>query len=363
MSIRELLPDALARRSRRPPVAPAPRTVVVGAGMSGLVVARSLLDHGLPVAVVDKGRRPGGRLATRASRADPSRTFDHGAQFFTARDPGFVRLVESWQNEGVVAAWEGRLVRVGDDGRREAAKPARRWVGVPGMHSVGAHLAAGLNVTRGRRITALVREGGAWLLEAEEALPLELARPFDRVVLAMPNAQAADLLEGPAPAAAARARDARLAPCWAVLLELEVSVATGFDGAFLPGAPLSWVARDSSKPGRPEGERWVLHAGPGWSADHLEADPEEVTRRLQDAFRSLLDPVEAERLRVGHSRAHRWRYALPVTPLPEPWVDSGTGLFACGDWCGGPRVEGAFRSGAALAGHLLRTLSPEDPAP
>jgi len=32
-------------------------------------------------------------------------------------------------------------------------------------------------------------------------------------------------------------------------------------------------------------------------------------------------------------------------------------LGACGDWCAGPRVEGAFLSGAAMAGAVLRELT------
>lgn len=356
-------------RVRRPPVDPPPRTVVVGAGMSGLVVARTLLDHGLPVQVVDKGRRPGGRLATRRSRSSEERAFDHGAQFFTARDPVFRRYVDSWAEEGVVARWDGRTIRVGEDGGREAARDSERWVGVPGMQSVAAWLAADLEVCAGRRVTALRRTDGGWLLEADDTLPLELARPFHRVVLAMPHAQAAELLEPVAPELGERVRSASVAPCWAVLAELEEAVAAGpdgFDAAFLPGDPLSWVARDSSKPGRPAGERWVLHAGPEWSAEHLEEEPETVATLLLEAFNALVDrhgggtrpEGAAAGLPVRHVQAHRWRYALPTEPLDARYLASEEGLFACGDWCGGPRVEGAFRSGAALAGHLLRTLAP-----
>ena len=58
--------------------------------------------------------------------------------------------------------------------------------------------------------------------------------------------------------------------------------------------------------------------------------------------------------------AHRWRFALPVNPLAEPCLfDPERALAACGDWAGGPRVEGAFLSGCAAAERLieLRTTS------
>ena len=75
--------------------------LIVGAGLSGLVAARRLVDHyGAPVELVDKGRGVGGRLATR--RMDGDR-FDHGAQYFTARDPVF----RIWFKVGSTRDWPG----------------------------------------------------------------------------------------------------------------------------------------------------------------------------------------------------------------------------------------------------------------
>jgi predicted NAD/FAD-dependent oxidoreductase len=39
-------------------------------------------------------------------------------------------------------------------------------------------------------------------------------------------------------------------PCWAVLAGFPSPIETGFDGAFVNEGPLSWVARNGSKPGR-----------------------------------------------------------------------------------------------------------------
>jgi len=39
--------------------------VVVGAGIAGLACARALTAAGYPVRVLDRGRRPGGRMSSR----------------------------------------------------------------------------------------------------------------------------------------------------------------------------------------------------------------------------------------------------------------------------------------------------------
>jgi renalase len=38
--------------------------------------------------------------------------------------------------------------------------------------------------------------------------------------------------------------------------------------------------------------------------------------------------------------------------------DPTMNIGACGDWCGGPRVEGALVSGLALAEQILSTARP-----
>ena len=60
---------------------------------------------------------------------------------------------------------------------------------------------------------------------------------------------------------------------------------------------------------------------------------------------------------TNYSIAHRWRYAIPPDPLAESCLfDAEMQVAACGDWCAGPRVEGAFLSGASAAGRVMGLL-------
>jgi predicted NAD/FAD-binding protein len=98
--VRPRPPDAHARRldvaryaaaTGRPARADPPRVAVIGAGIAGLSCARTLTDHAIDVVVFDKGRSPGGRMATR--RADGFQ-FDHGAVLHGARRGRVAKLVE-----------------------------------------------------------------------------------------------------------------------------------------------------------------------------------------------------------------------------------------------------------------------------
>jgi photolyase PhrII len=334
----------LRQRVSRPRTVFLPRVAVIGAGVAGLACARTLHDHGLPVVVFDKARGPGGRTSTRRAEGGG---FDHGALYFTARDPRFRRVVESWVLDGVVAPWEGRFVRLKAGGERSPdLLQTERFVGVDRMSAVAAHLAAELKLTPSVQVSALHHDGRRFTLIDGAGAAHE---GFDVVLLALPAPQAAPLL-ALSPSLAVRAAEARLDPCQAVMVRLAAPLDLGFDAARVEGSALGYAARDSSKPGRAPGERWVLHGARDWSATHLEDPPELVVKALVGAFSEVAGaevlPVEAN--------AHRWRYALATGPFGEDALwDNTLGLGACGDWCVGPRVEAAYLSGVAMAGRVL----------
>ena len=327
------------------------RVAVVGAGISGLICARRLQDHGFPVTIFEKSRSPSGRAATR--RVEPSLSFDHGAQYFTVRDPVFAQSVEAWVQQGIVAEWTGQIVDIdGPNTHRKTDQPVR-YVGVPGMTAMARDLAAQATVHFETRITAINRSEIDWTLtDSAEGTH----GPFDHIVLSLPAPQTADLIRGHSLEEEVRA--VPMTPCWAVLIAFNERIDLAWDGAFVSHSPLAWVARNSSKPGRDQSvDSWVLHASPSWSAAHLEDDPELVRETLRAEFAQLTGHVLPSPM---HLAAHRWLYsATPLSLDRQALFDDQSGLVICGDWLAGGRVEGAFRSGVAAANRLLRHIGLE----
>jgi hypothetical protein len=285
-------------------------------------------------------------MATRRACMDDGTAlaFDHGAQYFTARSDAFRREVADWQAHGWVAPWSAQLAEWDGQALRAKGDPGpMRFVGTPGMSALTRALSDSLPLTTAQRATALEPQHGHWEVATEDGAILTT----HRVVLALPAPQAAALLPATHPFQAESAA-VSMAPCWAVMLHADVDCA--FDGLFVNAGPLSWIARNHAKPGRPEAPCWVLHGSAEWSRAHVEADPAWVGAALVEA----LTTVVGTRPRVHTMQAHRWRYALADAPLEAGALwDAEASLGVCGDWLAGSRVEGAWTSGVALARQML----------
>lgn len=321
-----------------------PSVAIVGAGIAGLTCARKLRDAGHAVTVFEQGTEPGGRSATRQESCGE---FDPGAQYFTARDPRFKSAITSWLRAGVVAEWRARIVRVTKDKVAESKESAIRYVGYPGMGALAAHLARGFQIGYERRVARLDRVDAGWTLQLEDG---SQTLPFGAVVTAIPAPEATDLLAS-SPVIAPQIASVRMQPCWALMLQFEKPLDARFDAAIVEDEPISWLARESSKPGREAGERWIVHASNAWSAEHLDLEPQEVLSGLMKTFCELVE----KRVTPAFSAAQRWRYSAVTEPTgARCHFDPATGLGACGDWLISGRVEGAFLSGLAMASTLVQ---------
>ena len=307
------------------------QTLIIGAGMAGLACARALAGAGHPARVLDKGRGIGGRVATRRVARDGGELrFDHGAQYITARDPGFAALLDG---TAAVARW--------DDG---GAHPPH--VGQPGMTALPRALAAGLDVTQGAEAVAIHRAGAGWRVATADG---DIAA--DRVVVTVPAPQVAGLLGADHPLVPELSGVA-LAPCMTLMAAFPIGAPAPFVSHKPAEGPLAYIARDSSKPGRPgSAVTWVAQAGPDWSAAYLDHDTADIARRMLPL---LCAAIGADPDTALHADAHRWRYARVTAPLDRPFLRDASGtLHLGGDWCLGPRVEAAWASGTAIARDIL----------
>jgi len=320
---------------------------IIGAGLAGLSCATQLQAKGYKVKVFEKSHGPSGRMSTR-NRSDWSA--DHGAQYFTARDPLFIHELNVWIRDGIAAAWHP-LLQVFEDGYwRKSTSLENRYVGVPAMNSPGKYLAKKLAVQYQQTIDQISHQDGKWTLHS--AKEGNINEQFDCLVLAIPAPQAFALINLIDPSIEKK-NLVSMFGCWTVMASFTEKQNMDFDAAFINGEMISWICRNNSKPGRVGRETWTIHGNPQWSQESIELDQEEALKHLQECSIKLgLD------LKGAEISVHRWRYASgSVEKNSEFQFYENTRLGLCGDWLHGGRVEGAWLSGYKLANAINRNLT------
>lgn len=304
----------------------APEVVtIVGAGLAGAACAAGLTAAGIAVRLVERGRAPGGRMASPLLHG---RRVDIGAGYFTVRDGGFQSVVDRWQSAGLTRPWTDTfsVLELGQDARRTTGPV--RWSTPGGLRSLVRHELGDIPIETGVDIPAIA-DGP--------------------VVLAMPDPQAARLAPVPHP----------------VEYDPVITLVAGFDerswtlpdAAFVHDHPdVEFIADDGARRG--DGAPvLVAHSTSDLARRHL-AEPGGAQQQLVAGLRELLGLPEP-----AWSQVHRWTFAKPAGAHDSTFglvdIDGRQIGFAGDQWCpeGSPRVESAWRSGTDLAAALVASRS------
>jgi len=315
----------------------AARVIVGGAGIAGASCAAALRRAGIETIVRERGRAPGGRMASPVLHGRP---VDVGAAYFTAQDDRFAGVVADWERRSLARQWIDTL-DVLDHGARDTATGRSRWSAPGGLRALVRDLLDGVDVALGAEICDVSERDGRVDVDGERV---------NAVVLAMPDPQAARVL------------GTRLGIDW-VDYEPVIAVVAGWDerhwqladAAFVNNDPdITLIADDGARRG--DGAPvLVMHTTADRARRHLSA-PNEAVPAVLEALRRTLGVDAAP----GWTHAHRWTYAKPAaTHGAEPFALTDAMIAVAGDsWCpsGLPRVEAAWLSGNRLGAELARRL-------
>ena len=322
------------------------KAAIIGAGLAGLSCARTLRRAGFFVEVFEQARIIGGRIATTRIGGD---TFDHGAQYLTARSQEFGEYLTEISGLGYAGRWTPRAALNGADGDGQTSP----WVvGTPGMASIVRPLTESVRTSTGKRVHTLEQRDKGWHVRFEDETSVG---PFQAVAVAAPAAEAR-LLLGRIPELVAPLSRVRMVPCWALMVRVEEKILPDQDVYSDVSEVIRWVARNNTKPGRnPTGENIVIHASPAWSREAEDADLEAVAEELWSEVSHVLGlaPVRPSRM-----TAHLWRHGLVDQSLGETHLYSAEHKAGiAGDWCHGRLAEHAFESGDRLGRAIIESLN------
>ena len=308
------------------------KTVIIGAGITGLSAANELMKNGHEVVVLDKGRGVGGRMSTRTINEAKA---DHGAQYFSAKTPEFQQLIGKLQAENIVAEW---MIL-----QRENV----RYVGGKGMNTIPKKLAQNLNVVLNEKVVSI--SGNEVKTESGNSYS------FDNLIITIPIPQITDLLHQSqikiSDQDQAVFNSIHYDPCIAVMVVLNQPTDIVGGGIILDNQPVAWIA-DNFQKGITAVPTVTLHASANYSAEHFEDDLQSVAKDILSSVNQYVTPQNVQSFQV-----HRWKFSNAVKRYDKPFYQlENQNVFLGGDGFGIGNVEGAFLSGYNLGNYLNNSI-------
>ncbi len=326
------------------------KCIIIGAGISGITTARRLRESGTEVVLIDKGRVPGGRLAT---TLEGNRIFDHGAQFITTRERIFRELVESWMHSGVVKPWY------------KGPQGNMRYVGNQGMRQLAAYLSKGLDIRSSEKVTYIHFDQSKhqWTVTTRP-YGTEQTHHYkaDFLVITTPVPQGIQLIDESNIELdydeEEHLRRITYTKCISMLAQFD-----GPAGLSLPGAmdlnldSLRWIGDNSYKGISEVDGCLTINSSPRFAEAHWHSPDNLIIELMVKASKPFIRAPFVE------ASIHRWGFSEPIRIYKEKqpfrrnyFIDPENRLAMCGDGFGGGRLEAAAMSAWELSEELNRAV-------
>jgi renalase len=289
---------------------------IVGSGIAGLMAASQLKEKGHTVQVIDKGRNPGGRLASRQAR---DFVFNHGCGSLDL-DP---------QQISSLAKLSGLSLDSGP------------YLDTGAINEIARQLTHNLPVLQGVQAENLSYEKEQWLIKCHNFAKNQQEDFQAKVLLlTLPAPQATALLKGVAYLGASY-NDESYDPQLVVMLECALD------------APLAKLARYGKV------EKGAIKNGV--QPCMLRCTPAQTATEMEESLPELKNTWSQRVQDVGQLVSiHRWKYAHCQSPQPKVYEKHDKlPLYIAGDSFGDKELSGlarAFESGQAAGQAISQAL-------
>lgn len=281
--------------------------LIIGAGLSGLLIGKALKKDCI---ILEKSRGVGGRIATRRINDEG---FDHGAPFLKD-DPQTQKLLQdlslNYKSDKDGLYVEGSMTKI------------------PKL------IAEGLNIKKMSRAELIVKEEDGWMVQTDSG---EEYRCRDLVITA-PLPQALELLNKNKINYAQELNNIRYSKAVMALI-------VTYSGE-LPQRPLNEnihsIISMNHRNLHPRGH--IIRASEKLSEELYDCNDQTILDCLLKGF-SFEQNVE-------HLEVKKWKYVLPLSSLPYPYLEVQDRLFLTGDAFLYPDVRGSIMGAKALSEKL-----------
>mgnify|MGYP006273289849 CR=1 FL=1 len=305
--------------------------LVVGAGLSGLTLARRLMADSVKVTVFEKSRGVGGRLATRRGSGC---LWDHG---ITSLDPAEIPPENylDWKNLGVLSP------------RKD--NPKLSWICCEGMTQLPKALEKGLDCLRHTKIDLIrIGPGGkVWMIRDESGG----WHYGHTLVLAIPAPQALVLLDGSFPHQMVSLKESLLRIQYRPTLTLlaKINRRKYAQLNLKPEGAIETIVENGEKGLKDSEGALTIHMNEKFSRKHFESNEAEILAEVTTLFKKKY------KIEFTSVELKKWRYSQVIQALEESYATAKltSPLYVIGDgFCGGG-IKGALLSANALADKIL----------
>ena len=313
---------------------------IIGSGIAGLTCAHTLMAAGFQVFILDKGRKPGGRMSTRIYA---NTKWDHGAQYFTIRDERFSLFINQFKKENIISKWFDRLPG-------ESNLKRIRYAGFGGMYNLASEISKGINIKQSVEVVRInLNKNQGWEIIDKCGFKYKC----DELVLTQPLPQVVDLIIRSKLCDLVKSFDllesVNYKKGFACMLLLDAKTKIPKPGviSFNEG-PVKWIADQSHKPGFSCKRSVVLHSSHDFAEEAFNLDDTTASSIMIDKIKSFINSP------VREIYCHRWLYAFADNPLSlTHYSEYDINLSIAGDAFKSSRIESSSLSGMEAAKSII----------
>ena len=306
------------------------KIIIIGSGIAGISSSLKLKSHGINSIIVDKGNFIGGRISTREEKNDTkSSFFFHGAQFFTAKNNEFKKIIHTGVKEKYIKEF-GNF-------------DPKRYRGYKTMRDFLLNLSQELHIQQKVKITE-IKPNNKKINVLNDKIKEWIS--YDGVISTLPAPQNYELLNE-FPSLQKTLKTGSYHACIALMFtfdQIPSDLKTHYDFYKKPGI-LNWMASGSNL------NVWTAHTNEEFSDLNYSKDKDFLREEIMYSIKQFFFGSK-----IKFHSLHVWKYAKVASKCLGLQIDPKYPVAIAGDFLEGPNVEAAFISGEKAADLIFNRL-------
>jgi len=318
---------------------------ILGAGISGSTIA-NLLKKKYSVLVVDKAKGVGGRASNK--KINKKISFDHGLQYFTARNNLFKNYLNKLIKKRVLKEWHGNHI----DFTFDHPKNRKKIIGVKGNNDLNKFLLKGINTELDNEITRIIFNGKNWKIIGKR-------RDYyaKSLIVSFPYYQAIKLARKYLSKKISKL-NVKMEPNITLLLEQKSNKEVPFSSLRLNNKIIAWIANENSKNRFSSSAiYWTIQSSIKFSKKIINVYKKDKIFYSNQMIKEFVKIFNIKN-KLKLIKIHGWKFSYSRfnTGVNCFW-NQKFNIGVCGDWFIGPNAESAWLS----ANNLFNEINKNPP--